>query len=269
MPAASGFASALMCCRRVLSVIALLALCQCGGNDVPHYQSPTDATVIGYTTTALNINKDFVRSQEAPVGNLVADALTDRLPGKGFNVDIGLINGGNLRFDVATHPDGIIPVGELSQSDINNLLPFGNKVTVLELTGAELKSTLERSFAQLPSARPHGAFLQVSQILRVQVDLSRAPQILDNTVEPPRLLSEGERVRSVSIRGLVLDTRAHYLVALPDFVANGGDGYVALREVPAERRQNTDIVLLDLVVEYVKLYQPVSPQVEGRIIYLL
>lgn len=250
---------------RLTSVLLVIILSACNGNDLPHYSHPGNAEIVGYTTVPLNVNKVVVRSGEAPVGDLVADAMQERLRSHGYLVDIALINGGNLRFNIADHADGIIPAGELRHADIDNLLPFGNKVVVMALTGEELKSTMERSVSQLPSDRPHGAFFQLSEEFHISADLSQPAQLLDETVEPPVLQSEGKRIVNMRLRGLPIQMDARYLVAVPDFHADGGDGYVTLRLVPPERRQNTDLVLLDLALDYVHLYQPVSPTVGNRI----
>lgn len=80
-------------------------------------------------------------------------------------------------------------------------------LAVVKLTGAELKSALERSVALYPSANP--AFLDVAGLT-----------ITFNPAAPSE-----SRIRSVSVGGSPLDPRANYRVAMPSNLARGGLGY--------------------------------------------
>lgn len=80
-------------------------------------------------------------------------------------------------------------------------------LAVVKLSGAELKSALERSVALSPSANP--AFLDVAGLT-----------ITFNPAAP----SEA-RIRSVSVGGSPLDPRGSYRVAMPSNLARGGLGY--------------------------------------------
>ena len=67
-----------------------------------------------------------MRSQEAAIGNLIADAMREAV-----GADIGITNGGGIRAD-REYPAGT----KLTRGDILAELPFGNKTVKLELTGA-------------------------------------------------------------------------------------------------------------------------------------
>ncbi|MCP4715363.1 MAG: bifunctional metallophosphatase/5'-nucleotidase, partial [Deltaproteobacteria bacterium] len=122
------------------------------------------ATNLTTTLTPLDCRGATLRKQEAAVGNLVADIVRGY-----FQTDIALQNGGGLR------GNRVIPAGPVSNADIDTLLPFDNRITILQLTGKQIKQVLERSAAFLP--QPFGGFLQVSG-LRLTIDPNGTPQTL-------------------------------------------------------------------------------------------
>lgn len=102
------------------------------------------------------------RTEETNLGDLITDAmlwsLTEQNPGSITEVDpdniISLTNGGGIR--------AWIHQGDISKKDINTVLPFGNTVAVVYVTGAELLEALEASTFSTPGAV--GAFPQVAGI---------------------------------------------------------------------------------------------------------
>jgi 2',3'-cyclic-nucleotide 2'-phosphodiesterase (5'-nucleotidase family) len=105
---------------------------------------------IGETTTQLDSRRKIVRSQEAAIGNLIADATRE-----GVDADIAIANGGGIRAKKIYAPGSII-----TRRDILTELPFGNVVVKLELTGAQIWDALENGVSQ---PRQHaGRFPQVS-----------------------------------------------------------------------------------------------------------
>jgi 2',3'-cyclic-nucleotide 2'-phosphodiesterase (5'-nucleotidase family) len=95
------------------------------------------------------------------------------------------------------------------------VLPFGNRVVSVELTGAALRAALERALASV--GRRSGGLFQVSG-LTLTADLS-AP--------------EGRRLLEVRVGGAALQDDVTYRVAVSSHVASGGDGH---REVAGGRR---------------------------------
>ena len=67
-----------------------------------------------------------MRSQEAAIGNLIADAMR-----KAVGADVAITNGGGIRAD-REYAAG----SKLTRGDILAELPFGNKTVKLELAGA-------------------------------------------------------------------------------------------------------------------------------------
>lgn len=197
-------------------------------------------TVLGQTSTELDSRRASVRSGEAAIGNLVADAMR-----MAVGSDVALTNGGGIRGDT------VYPAGTpLTRRIVLTELPFGNKTVKLAVTGAQLRSALENGVAGIEDGR--GAFPQVSG-LTFSFDARRP---------------KGERVVDVTVGGKPLDEAADYTLATNDFLAKGGDGYAVLegaeRLIPA--RDGT--LLATRVMEHVTAAGTVSPALEGRIIRL-
>jgi 2',3'-cyclic-nucleotide 2'-phosphodiesterase (5'-nucleotidase family) len=187
----------------------------------------------------LDSRTPVVRGEEAAIGDLVADALR-----KAASADIAIFNGGGIR------GNRLYPAGtKLKRSDIVEELPFGNKTIVANIPGKAIVAALENGFSELD--RPSGRFPQVSGLV-VTVDRA-APQ--------------GQRVRSVEIRGERLDPSRRYRLATNDFLARGGDGYWMLAgEMRASIDSGARLVAQD-VIAYVEALKIIDARTEGRIAF--
>ncbi len=193
---------------------------------------------IGTTTTALDSRRATVRTGEAALGNLVADALKEAI-----RADIAITNGGGLRGN-KEYPAG----HAITRKDVLTELPFGNRTIKLQVKGATILAALENGFSQIGEAA--GRFPQVSG-LKVEYDPNKP---------------SGSRVVSVEADGKALDINATYTLATNDFMANGGDGYVMFREArPLLTARDAKLMAND-VMAYVALHKTISPSVEGRLV---
>lgn len=178
------------------------------------------AAPVAKLATALPV--EGARAAESRLGSLVADAWRSAC-----GAEIGLMQSGGLRAG--------LPAGTLRRRELAAVLPFGNRVVCVRLTGAALRAALEHGVAGIE--RQLGTLLQVSG-LRYDVDLSRPV---------------GDRVRAVSVGGRTLDGARLYSVAMPSFLAAGGDGFSTLEARPSpgngpEARRLDGDVRLDLAV---------------------
>lgn len=167
----------------------------------------------------LNGEREFVRTGETNLGNMITEALLDI-----SGADVALTNGGGIRASVA--------MGEVTKGDILTVLPFGNTVRVIEVTGADLIAALENGLATYPE--PLGAF----------------PHIAGMMVEFDSSLEAGSRVTSVMIDDEAIDEEATYTLATNDFLVAGGDDYTMFvgANVIAEFGA-MDEVLIDFIAE--------------------
>ena len=252
----------------ILVLWGVIILSNCGADDIAS-EPEADDTLVGFTTVPLSANKPVVRGGESVLGNMVADSFLQHAHSLGYDVDFAMANGGNIRFNATKRPDGIYPVGDLTRDDTQEILPFNNTGIVLEITGAELKSTFERSVHALPLAEGssgNGAFAQLSSGIQIVVDTDQQPQVIDELNNVESIVTEGERVQQVSINGEQLDMNSTYLVLIPSFAASGGDGYVLLGAINNDRRTDLGIHLVIALEDYLKQYSPVTPIIENRIL---
>ena len=193
---------------------------------------------IGKTNTKLDSHRNTVRTREAAIGNLIADAMRD-----GVNADIGFANGGGIRAGKIYAPGTMI-----TRRDILSELPFGNVVVKLRLTGAQIWDALENGVSQVESNA--GRFPQVSG--------------MSYTFKPKA--KAGSRVVSVKIGNKALNKSRSYTVATNDYVANGGDGYSVFKKGKVIIDASGATLLAGMVMDYIKAKGSVSPKVEGRIV---
>lgn len=179
--------------------------------------------VFAKTEVDLNGERDpGNRTEETNLGDLIADAILwqaskdGSLPVAKENV-VAITNGGGIRASIAK--------GDITKNDVNTVLPFGNTVTYVTVTGEVLLEALEASTYCTPEAV--GAFPQVAGI-EFTVDTSKAydqgEQYSDSTYYGPKSIN---RVTITSINGKDFDPKATYVVVTNDFMAAGGDTYYA------------------------------------------
>ena len=73
------------------------------------------------------------------MGDLVADAMLDRVKGQG--VTIAIINGGGLRAS--------IDAGEVTMGEVLTVLPFQNTLATFQLRGSDVVAALENGVSQI------------------------------------------------------------------------------------------------------------------------
>lgn len=181
-----------------------------------------------------------VRTQETNLGDLITDALLWKANELGVEVDCALTNGGGIR--------ATINAGDITKNDINTVLPFGNTLCMVELTGAELLEALEASTFSTPDAI--GAFPQVAGIkFTVNTNGEWAPgeQYAGSTYYAPA--AAGTRVTIESVNGKAFDPAARYTVATNDFLAAGGDTYFVFSASPFI--YDLGIPMDEVVMEYI------------------
>lgn len=153
--------------------------------------------VVAKTDVLLNGERDpGVRTQETNLGDLVADALK-----AAAGSDIAVTNGGGIRASV--------DIGDITYGELNAVLPFGNLVTKIEVTGKQIVEALEFGAQSCPTAA--GGFLQVAG--------------LEFEIHTYVEYGKGERIQNVKVNGAPIDLNKTYTLATNDFMAAGGDGY--------------------------------------------
>ncbi len=203
--------------------------------------------VFAKTEVDLNGERDpGNRTEETNLGDLITDSMMWAIQKNegSLKVDkdhvVALTNGGGIRASVAA--------GDITKTDVNTVLPFGNTVAVVYVTGNELLEALEASTQDTPKSI--GAFPQVSGI-DFSIDTTKA---YDKTAETyPGSTYHGpntiQRVKINSINGAPFHPEDTYAVITNNFVAAGGDTYYAF--AAAKEQFDTGLPLDEVLMEYI------------------
>lgn len=186
------------------------------------------------------------RTEETNLGDLVSDAIMwTVLKDEGsLSVDtanaVAIVNGGGIRASINS--------GSITKKDVNTVLPFGNTITVVYVTGAELLEALEASTYCTPTAV--GGFPQVAG-LEFTVDTTKAYDSNAETYPASTYYGPASinRVTINSVNGKEFDENATYAVITNDFMAAGGDTYYAFAS--SENKFDTGIPLDEAVMAYI------------------
>jgi 2',3'-cyclic-nucleotide 2'-phosphodiesterase (5'-nucleotidase family) len=212
---------------------------------VAEYKAPLtelQKQVVGNTSVALNGVRDDVRSKETNLGNLITDGMVAKA-NEFIPTYVAMQNGGGIRAS--------IDAGDITLGEVLTVLPFGNNLVTLDLTGEEILAALEHSV----SAPGAGGFMQVSG-LKFKYD--QAKPVGERVWQVEALTANG-------YEELQLDQT--YRIATNAFTADGGDGYTMFKKAKDEGRiAELYIVDFEVFTSYLEKNNPVSPVVEGRII---
>ena len=208
---------------------------------VAGYQQELDRQMnVPLTTTAvaLDSRNATVRGREAAIGNLIADAMRERT-----RADVAIMNGGGIRggkvYEAGT---------AITRRDVQAELPFGNHLVTLDVKGGDLRLAIENGLSRLPGAA------------------GRFPQVSGMTIEFDPQQPAGSRVLAIAVGGAPLDPNKIYRVAVNDFMARGGDGYVTFAAVdPLVPLEDTPLLSNEVMIYLRDLGHSVESGVEGRI----
>jgi len=172
-------------------------------------QEPINALmeqVIGTSTGPIDGSRETCRAVECQMGNLVADAMLDRVAEQG--VTIAIQNGGGLRAS--------IDAGEITMGEALTVLPFSNTLATVDISGADVIDALENGVSDIENAA--GRFPQVAGLK------------YSYTLANPA----GERISDVMVGSgdswAPIDEEATYSVVTNNYMRGGGDGYGTFAE---------------------------------------
>ncbi len=246
-----------------------------------------DGEIVGSTDTFLNGERERVRTEETNLGNLLADVLWEEANNISTTMnDIGAedivvhLNGGGIRASIGDIEPGPLgrrvpplanplvnkKMGEISILDVKNAFRFNNEMVMAKVTGAEFIDWVEFGVANYEIGVTAGRFPQVAGV--------------QFSFDPKR--PGGERVKTLVIHGKAgpivlmkdfqktLAADKTYLLATCAFLAKGGDGYPALKNIIHRFAKYEQ----DLVVSGLKKNSPLQltdppPQGDTRIQNLL
>lgn len=193
---------------------------------------------VGTTTTTLDSRKATVRTSEAAIGNLIADAMRAAV-----SADLAITNGGGIRGNKEYAPGT-----QITRRDILAELPFGNRTVKIEVSGDAVWAALENGLSMIETSA--GRFPQISGF-SFEADLSRPA---------------GQRVTAIMVGGAPIDRAKTYTLATNDYMFGGGDGYTMFRSAKPLYGVRDAKLLTNDVMAYIDSQKSVAPKVEGRII---
>ncbi|MGH1415317.1 MAG: bifunctional metallophosphatase/5'-nucleotidase [Pelagimonas sp.] len=191
--------------------------------------------VVAETAEAIDGERGSCRAVECAMGNIIADAMLDRVKDQG--IEIAVQNGGGIRAS--------IDAGEVTMGEVLTVLPFQNTLSTFEVSGETIMAALENAVSQHEEGA--GRFLQVAG-MKYTFDVSKPA---------------GERISDVMVGDAPIDLAKTYGVVSNNYVRNGGDGFKMFRD--AENAYDFGPDLADVTAEYMAKMGPVTPKLDGRI----
>lgn len=198
--------------------------------------------IVAEVAAPVDADRNTCRQRECAMGNLVADAMLDRVRAQG--IEVAVMNGGGLRASIAGGP--------VSMGAVYDVLPFQNMLATFRISGAGLLAALENGASQYEDIA--GRFAQVAG-LRYTVDPSQPA---------------GSRISAVEVMldgaWTPLDPERVYGVVTNDYTRRGGDGY-AVFATEAQDAYDFGPDLAEVLVGYLQAQGPgfTAPADEGRI----
>jgi 5'-nucleotidase len=166
--------------------------------------APIGNRIIGRLTAPAPTDPDDF---ESPAADLIADSMlaATRSPEAG-GAQLALVNGTGVRVS--------LPAGDIRYADAFRMMPFGNNLVVMTLTGEQLKTVLEQQYRNdLKTRGTKPAGLVTSAGFTYTVDMSRPA---------------GGRVSDLRLNGQPIAPERPYRVVVSNFLASGGDGLTGL-----------------------------------------
>ncbi|MEO3417402.1 5'-nucleotidase C-terminal domain-containing protein [Roseovarius sp. CAU 1744] len=198
------------------------------------------ARVVSDSAAVIDGSREMCRAMECPMGNLVAEAMLDRVKDQG--IQIAIQNGGGLRAS--------IDAGKVTMGEVLTVLPFQNTVATFQLTGSDIIAALENGVSKIDEGA--GRFPQVAGL----------KYSFDATAET------GKRISDVLVKEgdafVPLDEAKVYGVVSNNYMRSGGDGYDVF-ETKAMNAYDFGPGLETVVADYLAANQPYQPFTDGRI----
>lgn len=173
----------------------------------------------------------------APIGNLIADASFEIInpiysQRTGRNIDFVLLNWGGIRSD--------LPQGNVTLGSAYKLMPFENKLVVLEMKGEKIN--------------------EMAQYLIK----TKTPHPLSNHVKL-HITKKGD-IELFTINGKTIDANATYVVATSDYLMHGGDKMIFFQNSVSV--YETDYLIRNILVDYFKKVDAIQAKRDDRFILI-
>lgn len=176
---------------------------------------------VGHTNGRLEGERKIIRFQQTNLGKLFAYVQMQKV-----GADLSVVNSGGVRDS--------INAGDVTYKDILKVAPFGNTITYVELTGAELEKYLQVVGLKRVDSGGYAQFAGVSMLVDWQ----------------------HQTVGDIKIQGKPLNPLQKYRLAVSNFCAIGGSGYPVLTQYPSY--VDTGYVDADVLKEFFEQNSPLD-----------
>lgn len=196
---------------------------------------------------------------DSPEGSLIADAMR-----KSSGADFSFINFGGVRQPFSKGP--------ITVEDVFLVQPFDNVIELVDMNGFMIRNLIEKAYSnesrpmdaadrqdakeqhrnngdgtKLMVGSPHGILLP-----------SGLHITYDPTLPPMKRL-----LKLTTTDGKELEAERIYSVAFNDFVAEGGDGFTYLREIPNHKK--LPILVRDALIKHIEELKVIEKRPEKRV----
>ena len=166
---------------------------------------------------------------EGGMGNWVADAVAAEASEHiGRPVDFAIQNRGGLRINE-------VPTGPITVGRVFEVMPFDNLITIMQLTGEQVEEVFDMMAEDGGWPISHHA----------------------------RYVIDDDEADDVRLSGKKIDEDKVYIMALPDYVANGGGGGSFFKEITT--REDIDLLVRDAIIQFTKGKYEIFYEIEGRV----
>jgi 2',3'-cyclic-nucleotide 2'-phosphodiesterase (5'-nucleotidase family) len=139
--------------------------------------------------------------------------------------DVAITNGGGIRAS--------IDAGPITKGEAITVLPFGNYIVTVKLTGKELKEAIEHGLPEMVDGKIQ-SLACIAQVAGINV-----------TYDPTA--KAGSRVVTITKDGKAIKDTDTFIVAINDFMATGGDGYTVLAKPVVNEFSALDEALINYI----------------------
>lgn len=164
-------------------------------------QEPILNEVVASTPIELEGRREYVRKGETNLSRLITSAMLNET-----GADVAITNGGGIRASIDS--------GEITKGEAITVLPFGNYIVTVKVTGKELKEAIEHGLPEMVNGEIQ-SLACIAQVAGIEV-----------TYNPEA--KAGSRIVTITKNGKAIKDTDTFVVATNDFMATGGDGYTML-----------------------------------------
>lgn len=194
------------------------------------YKAKLDGSMTRIIGQAAKELPKIMRANEFLLGNFVADLTLEQAKKEIREIDLALVTMGGLRVS--------IPAGNISVSTIFELMPFENTISVITVNGETMESLFEYMLAK-KNVAISGVKMKIKNGKYTQIIINNKP----------------------------FDKTKTYIIALSDYLAEGGDGMDFFKK--SIKTETLEIKYRDMIITHIEELtaagKKVDAEIDGRV----